>query len=104
MILVTTETIGGRKPKKVFGLVKGSSIRAKWFGKDMISSLRFLVGGELVEYTEMMEETRQFATQRMINEAKRLGADAILNVRISTSQIMTGAAEVIIYGTAVRMK
>ena len=88
MMLVTTETVGGRKPKKVFGLVKGSSIRAKWLGKDIISSLRFLVGGEMVEYTEMMEETRQVATRRMVNEAKRLGADTILNIRISTSQVM----------------
>jgi len=104
MIITTTETIAGKKVKKTLGLVRGNTIRAKWFGKDILASLRHLVGGELVEYTEMLNEAREIALKRMIEEAQELNADAIIAVRFSTSQVMQGAAELLVYGTAVKLE
>ena len=99
MLLVTTETITG-KELELLGLVKGSTIQSKHLGKDITQGFKTLVGGELKAYTEMMNEARTLATQRMIEEAQRLNADAIVAMRYSSSSIMQGAAEVMAYGTA----
>ena len=99
--MVTTEEIPGKKIVKVLGLVSGTTIRAKHIGKDIMAGLKNIVGGELKGYTEMMEEARTEATNRMIENAKAMGANAITNVRLSTASIMQGAAEVYVYGTAV---
>ena len=101
MLMVTTEEIPGKKIVKVLGLVSGTTIRAKHIGKDIMAGLKNNVGGELKGYTEMMEEARTEATNRMIENAKAMGANAITNVRLSTASIMQGAAEVYVYGTAV---
>ena len=101
MILVNTDHING-KNIAMLGLVKGSTIQSKHIGKDFMQGLKTMVGGELKAYTEMMNEAREIATSRMIQEAQSLGADAIVNVRYTTSAIMQGAAEVMAYGTAVK--
>jgi uncharacterized protein YbjQ (UPF0145 family) len=101
MLLVNTDYISG-KNLETLGLVKGATVRAKHIGKDIMSGLKNLVGGEIKAYMEMMEEARNIATDRMIKDAEKLEADAIINVRYATSSIMQGAAEVIVYGTAVR--
>ena len=101
MILVNTDYIGG-KELEMLTIVKGSTIQTKHIGKDFTQSFKTLVGGELKEYTQMMNEARALATKRMVEEAEALGADAIVNIRYATSAIMQGAAEVIVYGTAVK--
>ena len=101
MILVNTDYISG-KELEMLTIVKGSTIQTKHIGKDITQSFKTLVGGELKEYTLMMNEARELATKRMIAEAEELGADAIVNIRYATSAIMQGAAEVIVYGTAVK--
>lgn len=101
MLLVTTETVAG-KQLEMLGIVKGSTIQSKHFGKDLGAGLKTLVGGELKAYTEMMEEARAIATERMVAEANRLGADAVVCMRYASSAVMQGAAEVMAYGTAVR--
>lgn len=103
MLLTTTELVMG-KEYDVLGLVKGATIHSKNIGKDFGAGLKSIVGGELKGYTEMMEEARDIAMQRMEEEAKRLGADGIVGIRFSTSAIMQGAAEVMAYGTAVKFK
>ncbi|MGI6777507.1 MAG: YbjQ family protein [Acetivibrionales bacterium] len=103
MILVNTDFITGKELETI-SIVKGSTIRAKHIGKDILSGLKHLVGGELKEYTEMINEARDIAAERMVKEAESLGADAIINVRYSTSSVMQGAAEVMVYGTAVKFK
>ncbi len=104
MILTTLEYIPGREISEHYGLVNGSTVRAKHFGKDLFSGLKNIVGGELKAYTELMEETRAEATQRLIQMAQSKGADAILGVRFGTSDVAAGAAEVFAYGTAVKLK
>lgn len=104
MILVNTSTIAGKEVCETLGLVKGSTIRAKHIGKDIVASFRQLVGGELKEYSKMLTEARQIATKQMVEEAESLGADAIINIRYSTSAVMQGAAEILVYGTAVKFK
>lgn len=104
MIVTSTENIPGREIVEVLGLVKGNTVRAKWFGKDILAGLRNIVGGELKEYTEMLTESREQAMARMTADAESLGADAIVNVRFITSQISQGAAELLAYGTAVKLK
>lgn len=101
MILVNTDYIGG-KELEMLTIVKGSTIQTKHIGKDITQSFKTLVGGELKEYTQMMNEARALATKRMVEEAEAFGADAIVNIRYATSAIMQGAAEVIVYGTAVK--
>lgn len=101
MILVNTDYISG-KELETLELVKGSTIQTKHLGKDISQGFKHLVGGELKEYTEMMNEARALATKRMAEEAESLGADAVINIRYSTSAVMQGAAEVIVYGTAVK--
>ncbi|MBQ2937493.1 MAG: YbjQ family protein [Clostridia bacterium] len=101
MILVNTDYING-KEFEMLGLVKGSTIQSKHLGKDIAQSFKTLVGGELKAYNEMMNDARALATKRMVEEAETLKADAIVNVRYASSAIMQGAAEVIVYGTAVK--
>ncbi len=104
MLVINTETIPGKEISEVLGIVRGNTVRAKWFGKDLIAGLRNLVGGELKEYTEMLTESREQAMKRMIEEAEAMGGDAVINVRFVTSQISQGAAELLAYGTAVKLK
>ena len=101
MILVNTDFVTG-KELETLELVKGSTIQTKHLGKDISQGFKHLVGGELKAYTEMMNEARALATKRMAEEAESLGADAVINIRYSTSAVMQGAAEVIVYGTAVK--
>ena len=101
MILVNTDYITG-KELETLGLVKGSTVQSKHLGRDISQGLKHLVGGELKAYNEMMNESRALATKRMVEEAESLGGDAVINIRYSTSAVMQGAAEVIIYGTAVK--
>ena len=101
MTLVSIDTIPGRE-YEVLGIVKGTIVQTKNFGKDFMAGMKTLVGGEITGYTEMLIEARQIATKRMVDEAEALSADAIVGVRYGSSQIMQGAAEVIAYGTAVR--
>lgn len=101
MFLVTTDYITG-KELQMLGLVKGSTIQCKHIGKDIGAGFKNLVGGEMKSYTEMMDESRRIATERMVREAEGMGADAVVNVRYATSAIVQGAAEVIVYGTAVK--
>lgn len=101
MILVNTDYIAG-KEFTMLGLVKGSTIQSKNIGKDITQGFKTLVGGELKAYNEMMNEARALATKRMVAEAEALGADAIVNVRYASASIMSGSAEVMAYGTAVK--
>ena len=101
MILVNTDYISG-KELETLSLVKGSTIQSKNIGKDIAQSFKTLVGGELKAYNEMMNEARAIATKRMVAEAEELGADAVINIRYASSAVMQGAAEVIVYGTAVK--
>ena len=104
MIVVTTPDVPGSDITDVLGLVRGSSIRARHVGRDVIASLRNLTGGEIREYTKMLAEAREQAIDRMIEEAQALDADAIVNVRFQTAEVMRGAAEMLCYGTAVRLR
>lgn len=104
MMVVTSDHIEGKKVAKTLGMVKGNTIRAKHIGKDIIAGLRNIVGGEIKEYTEMMAESREESVRRMVEDAEKLGADGIINVRFSTSMVMGGAAELLAYGTAVKLK
>ena len=92
------------KEIEALGMVKGTVVQSKHFGKDFMASMKTLVGGEIVGYTEMLNEARQIATKRMVDEAKALGADAVVNIRYGSSALMQGVAEMIVYGTAVRFK
>ncbi|UJF15991.1 YbjQ family protein [Jeotgalibaca sp. MA1X17-3] len=103
MILVNTDYISG-KEFEMLEIVKGSTIQSKNVGKDISQGLKTLLGGELKAYNEMMNDARAVATKRMVEEATNLGADAIVNIRYASSAIMQGAAEVIVYGTAVKFK
>ena len=103
MLLVNTDYISGEE-LITLGLVKGSVVQTKHVGKDILQGLKSLIGGELKAYTDMLNEAREMATKRMIQAAKRISADAIVNIRYATCEIMQGAAEVIVYGTAVRFK
>ncbi|MDD4281506.1 MAG: YbjQ family protein [Candidatus Methanofastidiosa archaeon] len=103
MIITTANDVPGQTVTEVLGIVKGNTIRAKHIGKDIVAGLRNLVGGELKEYTEMITEAREEAMARMEREATAMGADAIVGVRITTSQVATGAAEILAYGTAVKL-
>lgn len=102
MILVNTDYISG-KELEMLGLVKGSTIQSKNIGKDITQSLKTIIGGELTAYNEMMNDARALATKRMVEEAEQLGADAVVSIRYASSSVMQGAAEVIAYGTAVRI-
>ena len=102
MLLLNIEYVPGKKIEAL-GLVKGSVVQTKNFGKDFMAGMKTLVGGEIESYTQMLKEARQIATKRMVDEAEALGADAVINLRYTSSSVMQGAAEVTAYGTAVRI-
>jgi uncharacterized protein YbjQ (UPF0145 family) len=104
MIITNTDYIAGKEIKEILGLVKGNTIQAKSIGKDIKAGFRHMAGGEIKEYTEMLAESREIALKRMKEKAEKLGADAVINVRFMTSAIMGGAAEILAYGTAVKLK
>jgi uncharacterized protein YbjQ (UPF0145 family) len=104
MIITNIETVPGKTIVEHFGLVSGSTIRAKHVGRDLMAGLKNLVGGELKGYTQLLHESRQQALERMIEQARQLGANAVVNVRFSTSSVAQGAAELYAYGTAVHIK
>jgi uncharacterized protein YbjQ (UPF0145 family) len=101
MILVTTSTVHGKKITKVLGLVRGNTIRARHLGRDVMAGLKNLVGGEITDYTKMMAEAREQALDRLMEEARSLGANAVVSLRFATTTMMQGAAEFLTYGTAV---
>ncbi|OHB65264.1 MAG: hypothetical protein A2Y76_08700 [Planctomycetes bacterium RBG_13_60_9] len=101
MLLSTTDTIPGKTIVKHLGLVRGNTIRGRHIGKDILAGLRNLVGGEIAEYTKLMAESREQSIDRMTEEARRLGANAVVGLRFSTSEVMQHAAEILVYGTAV---
>ncbi len=101
MLLTTTHDVRGREIIKVIGLVKGNTVRARHFGRDIMAGLKNLVGGEVDDYTKMIAETREQALDRMVAQAEANGANAVVGVRFITSEIMEGAAELLAYGTAV---
>jgi len=101
MILTTTESIKGKKIVRTLGLAKGNTIRARHIGRDILALLRNIVGGEITDYTKLLAEAREQSLDRMIADAQRLGANAVVEVRFATSVLMGGAAELLAYGTAV---
>lgn len=101
MIICTTHTIAGKEVVKTFGVVRGNTIRARNIGRDIVAAFKNMVGGEIEEYTKLMGEAREQALDRMLAEARELGANAVIDVRFSTSYIMQNAAEILVYGTAV---
>ena len=103
MLLLNIDYVPGKEVEPL-GLVKGTVVQSKNVGKDFMAGMKTLVGGEVTGYTEMLTEARQIATKRMVDEATSLGADAVINVRFGSSAVMQGAAEVIAYGTAVKLK
>ena len=103
MKLVNIDYLPGQE-FEVLGMVKGTVVQSKNFGKDFMAGMKTLVGGEIVGYTEMLTEARQIATKRMVDEAEAMGADAVINIRFGSSAVMQGAAEVIAYGTAVKYR
>jgi len=104
VLLSNVETIPGKSIVQFYGVVTGSTVRAKHLGRDFMAGLKNLVGGELVGYTELLQESRKEAVERMIQQAESLGANAVVNIRFSTSSISQGAAELFAYGTAVRVE
>jgi uncharacterized protein YbjQ (UPF0145 family) len=101
MIITTSENIAGKRVVKTLGIVRGNTIRARHIGRDIAAKLRNIVGGEIVEYTKLIGESREQALDRMVEEAKAMGANAIIMTRFTTSELMAGAAELLAYGTAV---
>ena len=103
MILSTTETVPGHDVVQILGLVRGSTVRARNFLSDWVAGLRNIVGGEVVEYTRLQAQSREQALQRLVSEANGLGADAVVGLRMTTSMIVGGAAEILVFGTAVKI-
>jgi uncharacterized protein YbjQ (UPF0145 family) len=103
MIVTTTETIPNKQITQVLGIARGSTVRARHIGRDIFAGLKNIVGGEIEEYTKLQAYSREQAIQRMIQDAEKLGADAVVNVRLTTSLIMQGASEILAYGTAVKL-
>ncbi len=101
MLVSNIEVVPGKRVKSHLGLVQGSTVRAKHAGKDLLAGLKNIVGGELKAYTELMQEAREEATERMIEQARSIGANGVLNVRYATTAVTVGAAEILAYGTAV---
>ncbi|MCB0738090.1 MAG: YbjQ family protein [Bacteroidetes bacterium] len=104
MVISNTEFVAGQEIAQTLGLVRGSTVRARNFGRDIFASLKNLVGGEISEYTKLLAEAREEALYRMEEDARRIGADAVVNVRFTTSAVMQGMAEILAYGTAVKFK
>jgi uncharacterized protein YbjQ (UPF0145 family) len=103
MIVVTTEQIEGRRITETLGLVRGNTIRARHIGHDVMAGLRNVVGGEITDYTVMLAQAREEALQRMVDQAEKMGANAVICTRFATSMVMSGAAEMVAYGTAVKV-
>ena len=101
MIIATSSNIVGKEIKKTFGVVRGNTVRARHLGKDIVASIKTLVGGEIQEYTKLMAESREQSIDRMVEGAKALGANAFVDTRFATSYIMSNVAEILVYGTAV---
>ncbi|MDA8570302.1 YbjQ family protein [Schleiferiaceae bacterium] len=104
MIITTTSTVPGNEITEILGIARGSTVRARNIGRDIFAGLKNIVGGEIEEYTKLQAQSREQAMQRMVKDAERLGADAVINVRFGTSMVMQGAAEMLAYGTAVKFK
>ena len=104
MIITNTETVAGREIITSIGIARGSTVRARNVGRDIFAGLKNLVGGEIDEYTKLQAQAREEAMQRMIQDAQKMGADAVVNVRFTTSMIMQGASEILAYGTAVKLQ
>ena len=104
MDYTATDYVPGKEVSEVLGVVKGSSVRAKWLGADIIAGLRNMFGGEVKEYTKLLDEARDQAIQRMLEDAEKINADAVVNVRFMTSQVGKQAAEIFVYGSAVKFK
>lgn len=104
MILSNTETIPGREIEAILGISRGSTVRARNIGRDIFAGFKNIVGGEIEEYTKLQAQSREEALQRMIQDAEKMNADAIVNIRFTTSTIMQGASEILAYGTAVKLK
>lgn len=104
MIVSSTPTVPGREMAESLGIVRGSTVRARNVGRDIFAGFKNLVGGEISEYTKLLADSREQALQRMMEDAQRLGADAVVNVRFTTSAVMQGAAEILAYGTAVKLR
>lgn len=103
MIITTTETVPGHETTEILGIVRGSTVRARNIGRDIFAGLRNIVGGEITEYSKLQAHSREQAIERMIQDAEKLNADAVVNVRLMTSMVMQGAAEILAYGTAVKL-
>lgn len=103
MIISTSDLIPNREIKEILGIARGSTVRARSIGRDIFAGLKNIVGGEIEEYTKLQAQAREQAMQRMVQDAKRLGADAIINMRLTTSMVMQGASEILAYGTAVKL-
>jgi len=103
MIITTTETVPGKKIVEILGIARGSTVRARHIGRDIFAGLKNIVGGEIHEYTQLQAQAREQSLQRMQDDALKLGADAVVNVRMHTSMIMQGASEILVYGTAVKL-
>lgn len=104
MIQSTVEQIAGHEITEVLGLVRGNTIRSRHLGKDIVAAFKNIAGGEITDYTKMMAESREQALDRMVEDAQLLGADAIIGIRFTTSSVMQGAAEILVYGTAVKIR
>jgi len=104
IVTTTTESVAGRETVEILGLVRGNTIRARHIGRDIMAGLRTIVGGEIKDYTVMLDQARDQAIERMLAQAASLSADAVVGVRFTTSQTMSGAAEILAYGTAVRLR
>jgi len=104
LIVITTEQIEGKRITETLGLVRGSTIRARHIGRDIMAVLRNIVGGEVKDYTVMLAQAREEALQRMLDQAEKMGANAIIGTRFVTSMVMSGAAEIVAYGTAVKVE
>ncbi len=103
MIITTTENVPGKQVTEILGIARGSTVRARNIGRDIFAGLKNIVGGEIEEYTKLQAESREQAMDRMLADAKSLGADAVVNVRLTTAMIMQGTAEILAYGTAVKL-
>lgn len=104
MIISTTEGVPGREVIEILGLAKGNTVRARNIGRDIFAGLRNIVGGEIDEYTKLLSQSREEAISRMVEEAEGMNADAVVNVRITTSMVMQASSEILAYGTAVKLK
>jgi len=104
MIITTTEAVPNKQVTQILGVARGSTVRARNVGHDIFAGLKSIVGGEISEYTKLQAQSREQAMQRMTEDAERLGADAVVNVRLTTSMVMQGASEILVYGTAVKLQ